>query len=204
VSLDAPYIPVVVAGVLFKVPPTAIRAPMQRQPGAHERLDLVFLWPSLAPPSPEKFASAEPSPPGGSDATPPNGDRLFVTIAALGNVLPPAERLHSVYPRYFESQPTPGDDGLAVLPFRAGTPYEGEDLIYPADDPERFFARCTREAVRPVPATCIHERLVDAAEMTLRFPRAWLRDWRGVLANFERLTAQMREQADETAGKKDD
>ena len=49
VALDAPAMPVTVAGVLFDVPPAAIRAAVQRHPGAHERIDLIFTWPSLAP-----------------------------------------------------------------------------------------------------------------------------------------------------------
>jgi hypothetical protein len=202
--LDSPSLPIVVAGVLFNVPPAAIRASVQRQPGAHERIDLVLLWPSLAPPS-ERTASADAPASSDSNAAPANNsnDRLFVTIAGLGNVLPPAERLHSVYPRYFESRAMPANDGLAVLQFRSGTPYEGEDLIYPADEPERFFARCTRETVHQVPATCIYERLLDGAEMTLRFPRAWLQDWRGVVAGFDRLASQLRQQADATERKKD-
>lgn len=206
-ALDAPSLPVMVAGVLFNVPTAAIRAPVERQPGAHERIDLVFLWPSLEPPPPEGFASAEKLTPGDSDAPPlsSNGrDRLFVTITGLGNVLAPIERLRTIYPRYFQSQATAADDGLAVLPFRSGTPYEGEDLIYLADKPDRFFARCTRETVHALPATCIHERLVDAAEMTLRFPRAWLQDWRGVVAGFDRLVMQLHQQAEQSERKTDE
>jgi hypothetical protein len=41
---------VTVAGILFNLPPAAIRAAVQRHPGTHERIDLVFLWPSLSPP----------------------------------------------------------------------------------------------------------------------------------------------------------
>jgi hypothetical protein len=203
--LDNPSLPIVVAGVLFNIPPAAIRASVQRQPGAHERIDLVLLWPSLTPPPVEGTASTDaPASSDSNGASLNNGNnRLFVTIAGLGSVLPPAERLRSVYPRYFESRAAPGNDGLAVLPFRPGTPYEGEDLIYPADEPDRFFTRCTRETVRPVPATCIHERLLDGAEMTLRFPRAWLQDWRGVVAGFDRLASQLHQQAGTTERKKE-
>jgi hypothetical protein len=184
-ALDAPSLPVIVAGVLFNVPTSAIRASVERQPGAHERIDLVFLWPSLEPPPPEGFASAEKLVPGESDAPPLSngGNRLFVTITGLGNVLAPIERLRTIYPRYFQNQATAADDGLAVLPFRAGTPYEGEDLIYWADKPDRFFARCTREAFRALPA-----------QMTLRFPRGWLQDWRGLVAGFDRLVMQLHQQ----------
>jgi hypothetical protein len=204
--LDSPSLPIVVAGVLFNVPPAAIRASVQRQPGAHERIDLVLRWPSLAPPPSERTASADAPAPSDSKAAPLNNsnDRLFVTIAGLGSVLPPAERLRSVYPRYFEGRAIPANDGLAVLQFRSGTPYEGEDLIYLADEPDRFFARCTRETVRQVAATCIYERLLDGAEMTLRFPRAWLQDWRGVVAGFDRLASQLHQPAEGTERKKEE
>ena len=188
---DAPAVPVTVAGVIFNVPPAAIRAAVQRYPGAHERIDLVFLWPSLAPPRADDEA-AKPVVVNESNGlpAPPSDDRLFVTISSLGAVLAPAERLRTIYPRYIEAQAAAGPDGLAILPFRTGTPYEGEDLIYLADKPEQFFARCTRP-VRTVPGTCIQERLVAAAEITLRFPRQWLQDWRGVAAGFDRLVAQL-------------
>ena len=61
IALDAPAIPVTVAGALFNVPPAAIRAAVQRHPGAHERIDLVFLWPSLAPPTADGQAAAKTS-----------------------------------------------------------------------------------------------------------------------------------------------
>jgi hypothetical protein len=191
VEPDAPAVPVTVGGVLFDVPPAAIRVPVQRHPGAHERIDLVFLWPSLTPPAPEGAAEA-PVVSVEKDALPAvaSADRLFVTIAGLGAVLPPAERLRSIYPRYFATEATAGPDGLAVLPFRTGTPYEGEDLIYFAEKPEAFFARCTR-TVHSVPGTCVYERLLDAAEITLRFPRQWLQDWRSVATGFDRLIGQL-------------
>jgi hypothetical protein len=192
VALDAPAIPVTVAGVLFNIPPAAIRAAVQRHPGAHERLDIVLLWPSLTPPAQDVETAAVPAGVEGGDAVPAprTDDRLFVTIARLGAVLAPAVRLRTIYPRYIEAQAAAGLDGLAILPFRAGTPYEGEDLVYLADSPEQFFVRCSRP-VRTLPGTCIHERLIDAAEVTLRFPRGWLQDWRNVAAGFDRLMAQL-------------
>src|SRR5215471_15614302 len=62
---DAPALPITVAGVTFNLPPAAIRVPVQRRPGAQDRVDLAFLWPSLTPPDP----SAKPSPPA-KDAPP--------------------------------------------------------------------------------------------------------------------------------------
>ncbi len=194
IAADAPAIPVTVADVLFNVPPAAIRTKVQRHPGAHERIDLAFLWPSLTPPQADARAekpAAKTEPDAAAAAPPANAsDRLFVTIAGLGAVLPPAERLRSIYPRYVEAQATAGPDGLAFLPFRTGTPYQGEDLVYLGEQPEQFFARCTR-ASGPVRGTCIHERSLGGAEITLRFPREWLADWRSLAAGFDRLVAQL-------------
>jgi hypothetical protein len=44
-------------------------------------------------------------------------------------VLPPLERLRTIYPRYVAAQAAAGPDGLAVLPFRSATPYDGETRI---------------------------------------------------------------------------
>ena len=105
VRLDAPAVPVTVADVLFNVPPAAIRAAVQRHPGAHERIDLVFLWPSLAPPQADGEGVATPAVANEEDAVPmpKTDDRLFVTISGLGTVLAPAARLRTIYPRYIEA-----------------------------------------------------------------------------------------------------
>jgi hypothetical protein len=196
VPLDAPALPITVAGVLFDVPPAAIRAAVQRHPGQQDRIDLVFEWPTLTPPKPDGKAT-DKSPldteNAAAAAAASEGKRLFVTIAGLGAVLPPLERLRTIYPRYIESQAGAGPDGLAILPFRAGTPYENEDLVYFGSSPEQFFARCTRPG-RALPGTCMHERMLDRAEITLRFPRDWLVDWRNVAAGFDRLLTQLHPQ----------
>src|SRR5262245_13043579 len=41
VAANAPALPVTIAGAAFNIPPGAVRIPIQRQPGAHERLDLA-------------------------------------------------------------------------------------------------------------------------------------------------------------------
>src|SRR5437763_13317152 len=89
---DAPSLPITIAGTAFNVPPAAMRIPLQRRAGAHERVDLAFLWPSLEPPA---VAARAPG-----AAAPQVIDRLFVTIASAGDTLPPAERARTIYPRY--------------------------------------------------------------------------------------------------------
>jgi hypothetical protein len=193
VAPDAPALPITVAGVAFNVPPAAMRVPMQRRPGAHERVDLTFLWPSLAAPDAIAIAAA---PAAGTPGAPARAalERLFVTIAAAGDTLPPAERVKTIYPRYVGAEPVAAPDGLAVLAFREDSPYRGEDLIYDAMMPERFLVRCSRNGNGPTPGTCLYSRRIDAADVVVRFPRDWLSDWRMVDESIERLIGSLRPQ----------
>jgi hypothetical protein len=192
VALDAPPIPITVAGALFEIPPAAIREAVQRHPGQHERIDLAFSWPALTPAAKARLRDNAPLTAENAlaAASQAENDRLFVTIAGLAGVLPPLERLRTIYPRYVAAQAGAGPDGLAILPFRGGTPYEAEDLVYAANNPEQFFARCTRQ-VGAIAGTCISERALDGAQISVRFPRDWLNDWRNVAAGFNRLVAQL-------------
>jgi hypothetical protein len=187
VAPDAPSIPVTVAGVAFNVPPAAIRMPVQRRAGAHERLDLAYLWPSLVPPDPNASAPA----PGAAAASKPL-DRIFATLSAAGDKLPPAERIKTIYPRYLAAEPVAQPNGLAVQAFRDDTPYRGEDLAYDAAAPGKFVVRCSRNGAGQVPGTCLYERRIDTADIVARFPRDWLADWRFVDGTIERMIKSLR------------
>ena len=184
VAPDAPALPITVGGVLFNVPSAAIRMSVQRHAGTQARLDLAFLWPSLGPPD----ARVRPAP----SEEPILIDRLFVTVSAQEGTLPPAERLKTIYPRYLADGKVAAPDGLVGVPFRDATPYQGEDLIHDAVSPERFVVRCTRPSAGPTPGTCLYERRIGAADITVRFPRDWLADWTSLAAGIERLIAGLR------------
>jgi hypothetical protein len=185
--LDAPPLPITVAGVAFNLPPAAIRVAAQRRAGAQQRVDLVFLWPSLQPPDPNSKPSALP---GTQSPSSPTSPRVFMTIAAAGDTLAPADRALTIYPRHTAAEPPRGPDGLAVRAFRDGTPYAGEDLVYEPGT-AGFLVRCTRGA-GPVPATCLYDRRIDTADVVVRFPRDWLDDWHMVAATLDRLIASLR------------
>ncbi len=183
VRLTAPQrLPVSVGGTLFNVPANAIRMKIQRHSGEQERIDLSFLYPSLDPPEPPKRVSADNVP-----GTMPPIDRIFLSISAHHDTLAPDIRLRTIYPRYLEQESKPGPDGLTIRAFRESTPYGGEDLCF-ADAP-RLDARCTRDT--ETPGMCLSERRVEGADLTFRFPRAWLSQWRGVAGALDRLTAQL-------------
>jgi hypothetical protein len=180
---DAPSVPITVAGVVFNVPPAAIRQQVQRRSGAQDRVDLVFLWPSLDPPDPARQShvpSDEPHP----------IDRLFVTVAGSDGTLSPGERMKSIYPRYMAGDLEAEADGLVARHFADASPYKGEDLVFDPAAPERFVTRCSRAGATP--GICLMERRIGAADIVLRFPREWLADWRDVAARFDHLIATMR------------
>jgi hypothetical protein len=183
VAPDTPPLPIIVAGVVFNVPPAAIRTAVQRRAGTQERIDLVYLWPALTPPE----TTAKTSPAGARPA-----DRIFVTIAGGDGTLPPAERLKVIYPRYTESVASAGPGGLTLVPFRSGTPYQAEDLLFDQAAPDRFLLRCSRAGRGAIPGVCLHEQRIGSADVTVRFPRHWLADWPNVLAGIDRLMAMLR------------
>ncbi len=183
VALDAPSLPIMIAGAAFNIEPAAIRIPVQRRAGTLNRVDLAYLWPSLVPPDPSiKIIDGAPVDP---------NERLFATIQASDGTMPINERMQTIYPRYLGPETAARADGLTLRPFRDGTPYQGEDLVYEQAAPEHFLARCSRKGVNNT-GTCLMERRVGNADITLRFPRERLSDWKTVAAGIDKLMARWR------------
>ena len=175
-------LPVSVGNTVFNVPAAAIRQKIQRHSGPQERVDLSFTFPSLTPPEPPKHVSAETI-----EEQPQPIDRIFVSIAAHRDTLAPDARLRTIYPRYLQQAATQLDGELTMRAFKDGSPYGHEDF-FSATNPS-LAARCTRDAATP--GMCLSERRIEGADLTFRFPRAWLAQWRDVAAAMEQLTAQM-------------
>jgi hypothetical protein len=179
---DPARLPVSVGATLFNVPPLAIRMKIQRHSGPQERVDLNFAYPSLEVPEGPKHVSADTV----EDAIQPI-DRIFLSIAAHHDSMAPDVRMNTIYPHYLEQTASPAQDGLNMRAFRDGTPYGGEDLFF-ADDP-KLSARCTRDGATP--GMCLSERRIDGADLTFRFPRSWLAQWRDVANATDHLTLQL-------------
>ena len=178
-------LPVSIGSTLFNVPSASIRMKIQHHTGPQERIDLSFAYPSLEPPEAPKRVSAADV----DDAMQPI-DRIFLSVAAHHDSLAPDIRARTIFPRYLDQTTTAGEDGLAMRAFREGSPYGGEDL-FSAGAPN-FVARCTREAATP--GMCLSERRVEGADLTFRFPRSWLAQWRNVAEAMDRLTQQLHSQ----------
>lgn len=176
-------LPVSVGATLFNVPTAAIRRKIQRHSGPQERVDLSFLFPSLEAPAAPKHVSADTV----EEKVQPI-DRIFLSISAHHDTLAPDTRVRTIYPRYLEQASTQVEDGLTVRAFRDGSPYANEDLFSAAAP--NLNARCTRDGLTP--GMCLSERRIDGADLTFRFPRSWLSQWRDVANAMNRLTVQMR------------
>jgi hypothetical protein len=181
-SSNPARLPVSIGGTLFNVPTMAVRMKIQRHTGPQERVDLSFAFPSLEASDAPKHVSVDTI----EEAVQPI-DRIFLSISAHHDTLTPEERLRTIYPRYLEQTSRPGQDGLTVRAFRDGTPYSNEDLFL-ASTPD-LDARCTRDAATP--GMCLSERRVDGADLTFRYPRSWLVQWRDVATAMDRLTVEL-------------
>ena len=175
-------LPVSIGATLFNVPTAAIRMKIQRHSGPQERVDLSFSYPALEAPDAPKHVSADIM----EEAVQPI-DRIFLSISAHHDTLAPDTRVRTIYPRYLEQASAPGQDGLTMRAFRDATPYGNEDLFL-ATTPN-LTARCTRDAA--IPGMCLSERRIDGADLTFRFPRSWLAQWRDVANAMDRLTVQL-------------
>jgi hypothetical protein len=182
-TIDPGRLPVMVGDVLFNVPTQAVRVKMQRRTGPQDRIDLIFAYPDLTPPASRAHVAGDPS----ATEAPVEHDRIFVSIAAHGGTLSPQERVKVIYPRYLHLESATEQDGLRRISFRDATPYRNEDLF---DDGRSFAARCSRDAATP--GMCLFDMRIDGADLTFRFPRAWLGSWREVARNIERLAAMLR------------
>src|ERR1700761_8733618 len=180
---DPARLPVSVGATLFNGPPQAIRMKIQRHSGPQERVDLYFDFPSLAVPEGPKHVSADTV----EDAAMQPIDRIFLSIAAHHDAMAPDVLLNTIYPRYLDPAATAPQDGLTMRAFRDGTPYTNEDMAL-ADAPA-LAARCSRDGVTP--GMCLSERRIGGADLTFRFPRRWLAQWRDVANAMDRLTLDL-------------
>ncbi len=76
-------------------------------------------------------------------------ERLFATIQASDGTMPINERVQTDLPALSRA-----GDGAArrrastLRPFRDGTPYQGEEMVYEQAAPEHFLARCSPQGRR--------------------------------------------------------
>lgn len=144
----------------------------QRMGGKLERADLILGWPKFGPAP--RLALDEK----GRPALPSSAAHVLVSLHAADGP-DPATRTLSVHGRFVEREIWSNPGGLVARRFKAGSPYEGEELAMTADGRE-FAARCPvagfgRGHVAP---RCLAVfRLVDI-DATVSFDPSLLPEWR--------------------------
>ena len=54
------------------------------------------------------------------------------------------------------------------------------------------MVRCTRDSAKgAVIGMCLYERRIEQADITIRFPRAWLSEWQTVSESLDNLIRQL-------------
>ena len=173
VAPDAPALPITVGGVLFNVPPAAIRVPMQRHSGAQERLDLAFLWPSLAPPDP----AAKPAP---TESRAADRPAVHHHRAAVGRARAERPRAHdlSALSRRHAVRRAGRAEGDLVQGRHA---LSGRGPVLRSGRAAGLRGALLAARARPArPACACYERRIEGADVTVRFPSDWLTGWRAV------------------------
>ncbi len=180
---DPSHLPISVGKTLFKVPVESVRMKVQQHSGPQDRVDLSFPY---ASPDGEGDRSQHINA-GTIDEKLQSIKLIFLSIAAHNDLMAPDERARTIYPRYLETATAEPVDGLGVRAFRDNTPYANEDLFF-ATSPE-LLTRCTRDG--ETPGMCLSERRIDGADLTFRFPRSWLGNWRNITNAMDRIVAQI-------------
>ena len=106
-------------------------------------------------------------------------DAVFLSVKRSPNRIAAAERLHGIYPYYFESGPADTDHGLKVYRFKPNSPYAGQFLYVGDLDGTWTTMRCDVTDSDLMPAMCRREMaLWDDVTVTYRFHRSHLANWK--------------------------
>jgi hypothetical protein len=175
-----------VGGQKLMAPRAMIRDPALRDGGAVERLDLALKWPG--------FDGAVNAP--RTDAA---AGLIFVSVedaqtrAAQPGDIDPSERPGELYARFLALEAWSNPGGLVMRRFRAGTPYEGEELYVSTPDERQFAARCPAQGASPVgEEQCLWQTRVSGLELQVRFPPRLLGEWPGLVRGVGALVPRLK------------
>ena len=155
--------------------------------GGVEQLELAMAWP---PGNNALIAST-----GGTSAPRDLRDAVFLTLKRRPNRIAAAERLHGIYPYYFETGPADTDHGLKMYRFKPNSPYAGQFLYVGALDDTWTTMRCDVTDSDLMPAMCRREmHLWDDVTVTYRFHRDHLANWKELDVAVKAFLANARQQ----------
>lgn len=174
---------IAIGGETIAIAAERMRFPAERRSGEAMKVELLFTWPGLTPPSdtdPARFTTAR------------DGKLMFVTIAPRETDLDTADRLASVYQRFLAPGDSDGPGGLVKRSFRPGSSYDGEELYFEPGVVHPFVARCYPARKGDPIMTCLRDvKLGHHLMATIRFPVAALANWQRLRDGLDAIFAEI-------------
>ena len=105
----------------------------------------------------------------------------------------PVEQPVLLYSRFLERDAWQNPGGLIMRRFRAGTPYEGEELYLSAPDERNFAARCPRQLRSDgLPEDlCLWQTRANGLEIQVRFLPRYLVQWQDLAAQVRSMVQRV-------------
>ncbi|WP_342361644.1 hypothetical protein [Terrarubrum flagellatum] len=143
----------------------------QRQGGKLDRADLILGWPDLGPAHLVAWDDR------GHAAPPAASAHVLMSLQAADGI-DPATRSLAVHGRFIEPEIWSNPGGLIMRRFKAGSPYEGEELVMTPDGAE-FAARCPTAGVgrHDLPPRCLATFRAAGVDALVSFDPALLPEW---------------------------
>lgn len=148
-----------------------IPAALVRSHDPEGRLDLALRWMDLGPAAAAGSQDKGPAP--------RIGDVLLVTLSPAETAQLPADRLGGLYARFLEPAVKAGPGNLIERRFKAGSPYENQEILFAPPDGRRFLAICDAkpragEVLAPL-CTARYER--NGLTVQVRFEPRLVESW---------------------------
>ena len=178
--------PVDFAGEALVISGHNVRRIARASNGGVEQVELAMAW----PPSEQALILST----AGRSAPRDLRDAVFLTLKRRPNRVDTAQRLHVIYPYYFESGPADTDHGLKMYRFKANSPYAGQFLYVGTLDGAWTTMRCDVTDSDLMPAMCRRElHLWGDVTVTYRFHRSHLPNWRELDVAVQAFLANARQ-----------
>lgn len=135
------------------------------------RIDLALRWTDLS--TAATTGSQDKSP------APRIGDVLLVTLAPAETAASTGDRLGGLYARFLEPAVKAGPGNLIERRFKAGSPYENQELLFAPPDGRRFLAICDARprAGEVLPPLCTTRFERNGVAVQVRFEPRLVESW---------------------------
>lgn len=135
------------------------------------RIDLALRFLDLVPAAAAGSQDRSPAP--------RIGDILLVTLSAAETAQMPADRLGGLYARFLEPTVKAGPGNLIERRFKAGSPYENQELLFSPPDGRRFLAVCDAKprAGEVLPPLCTTRFERNGVSVQVRFEPRLVESW---------------------------